>query len=220
MRTKTLSRPRQKNAGLHMYWVALAFVAAILPTLVLAQTHTLSVTIHDGAGQPLAGIDISVHSEDGRELARQTTGTNGKVAFGNLPTTIRVLVSGQPRGGPRLYQLGADARGIRMHLEEGENQIDLRVEHDGLVLPDPATMLALDVGGPVVTPDATIPTLMVATPVPLPTVASGQATTVALIVTPPPSDEQTTADWVPFATFLIILLALGVLLMLRRRSQP
>ena len=83
-------------------------LAALLPVLVSAQAYQLQVTLRDTGGVGIAGVSIIVRTEDGQELARQTTGVEGSVSFGDLPAVVLVAVEGQPRGGPNLYQLGAD----------------------------------------------------------------------------------------------------------------
>jgi hypothetical protein len=131
----------------------LAGLAALLPRLAAAQTDELQITLRDVGGQGIVGISVVVRSEDGQELARQVTTDKGGASFHGLPPVMRVAVEGQPRGGPRLYQLGDDAQGVRVDLGQASQPLtlDLRVERDGLVLPDPATMLTLEEGGPLIT---------------------------------------------------------------------
>ena len=149
---------------------------------------------------------------------RQPTGSDGTISFGNLPTVVRVAVDGQPRGGPRLYQLGNDAQGVRVDLGQAPQPatLDLRVERDGLVLPDPGTMLTLEEGGPLIAETEPIPTAALATPAPLPSTAS-TAPQVVVGVGAPPSEAPRRAGWVPLVTLLVIALAAGVMLLIQRR---
>jgi hypothetical protein len=202
---------------LRVAWL-LAGLAALLPALAAAQTDELRITLRDIGGEGIAGISVIVRSEDGVELMRQSTGSDGTISFGNLPTVVRVAVDGQPRGGPRLYQLGDDAQGVRVDLGQAPQllTLDLRVERDGLVLPDPATMLTLEEGGPLIAETEPIPTAALATPAPL---ASISATSQVVVgVGAPPSEAPRHAGWIPLVT-LLIALAAGVMLLIQRRKS-
>lgn len=100
----------------------------------------LTVTLHDAAGAGVAGVTILVTGPEGAELATATTDATGRAALAGLPAAVRVRVVGQPRGGPALYQVGADATGVRLDLAGGATHLALRVERDGMVLPDPQAM--------------------------------------------------------------------------------
>jgi hypothetical protein len=200
-----------------IFWSFTMLLLLSLPRPLAAQTHTtLRVTIHDVSGQGLAGITVIVRSESGQELARQTTDAAGSAVFVSLPAVVRVAVVGQARGGPQLVQLGDDAAGVRLDLAQasGELNLALRVERDGLVLPDPATMLALEEGGAVVEEAAPFPTALLATPAPLPTavVTSGQPA----VATDSATEVQPSRPvWVPWLTVLIIAFAFGLLRLLQ-----
>ncbi|MEI7772242.1 MAG: carboxypeptidase-like regulatory domain-containing protein, partial [Chloroflexales bacterium] len=103
----TPERARRRRIG----WLALALAIALLPEVSAAQGHALTVTLRDAADQGIAGITIIVRSEDGQELARQMSDSDGTARFGDLPSVVRVAVAGQPRHAPSLYQLGDDAQG-------------------------------------------------------------------------------------------------------------
>jgi hypothetical protein len=202
-------------------WLLLV-ISALPPAVAAAQAHTLRVTIRDTGGRGLAGIVVVVRSEEGQELARQPSDAVGMASFAELPGVVRVGVEGQARGGPPLYQLGDDALGVRVDLGQAEEQagLNLRVERDGLTLPDPATMLTLEEGGPVVVETEPVPTAALATPAPLPT-APDTATQPAVIAGMPPSEEPRHAGWAPLVTVLVIAIAAGVMLLIqRRRSAP
>ena len=196
----------------------LLMLCVLLPSLAVAQTHTLRVTLHDASGRGLAGITVIVRNEERQELARQATSAEGGVIFTELPAVVRVVVEGQARGGPRLFQLGDDTAGVRLDLGQarGESGLDLRVERDGLVLPDPATMLTLEEGGPVVEQAAPLPTAVVATPAPLPTTAATDTSTVSSGA-PPPAPRG--ATWAAWLSVLIIAFTAGLMLLIQRRRN-
>jgi hypothetical protein len=201
-----------------IFWSFTMLLLLSLPRPLAAQTHTtLRVTIHDVGGQGLAGIAVIVRSESGQELARQTTDSDGVALLIGLPAVVRVAVAGQARSGPQLVQLGDDAAGVRLDLSQAtrEPQLALRVERDGLVLPDPATMLALEEGGAVVEEAAPFPTALLATPAPLPTAAT-VSTPLAVVADRQNDGEPPRPVWVPWLTVLIIAFAFGVLRLLQR----
>lgn len=199
--------------------VALLVIVVLLPSQLLAQSYALRVTLRDSAGQGVAGVIIVVRDQDGQELARQVTAADGAASFAELPTVVRVVVDGQLRGGPRLFQLGDDAQGVRLALDLAATPatLDLRAERDGLVLPDPATMLTLEQGGPIVETTEPFPTAALATPAPLPTPATGGADTAVVVVGAPGEAERPAAGWVPLVTVLIIVVAAAVMLLIQRR---
>lgn len=197
-------------------------LGALLPSLAAAQNNTLQVSIRDGAGRGLADISVSVRSETGQELARQSSDTEGKASFVELPATVRVRVEGQTRGGPRLYQLGEDAEGVRLNLSlaDGSASLDLRVERDGLVLPDPATMLSLEEGGPTVESAPSFPTAAVATPALLLTAPVDASTAVVNVGEASAPEAPRRDGWVAPLTLLILVGAAAVLrLVLKLRSE-
>lgn len=201
-------------------WLLLA-LGVVLPTVAAAQTFSLQVTLHDASGQTLTSITIIVRDEDGRELGRAVSDASGAVSFGALPAVVRVAVEGQARGGPHLNQLGDDAKGVRLDLAQGSGTttLNLRVERDGLVLPDPATMLSLEEGGAVVEDGVSVPTALLATPAPLPTTTP--STGVVSVGQPIQPGEERRAGWAPLATVLVVALAAGVMrLVQRRRNTP
>lgn len=201
-------------------WLLLA-IGVILPTAAMAQAFSLLVTLHDASGQTLTGITILVRDEDGRELARGVSDASGAARFRGLPAVVRVAVEGQARGGPHLYQLGDDAKGVRLDLGQGSGTtaLNLRAERDGLVLPDPATMLSLEEGGAVVESAVPVPTALLATPAPLP--STSPSTGVISVGRPIQPAEERRAGWAPLATVLVVALAAGVMrLVQRRRNTP
>lgn len=139
---------------------------------IFAQTPVLPpalvVQLRDVAGAPLAGVAVTVHDRSGRAvLARGTTNTDGAVSFDPLPAEdVRVAVTGALPTGVPLSQPGDDVRGVAVVLGAPPVYLDLRVETDGVVRPDPATMIAPDVGVPAIAPleAAATPTVHEPTP--------------------------------------------------------
>jgi hypothetical protein len=204
-------------------WILAGLLLAayvVLPALALAQAYTLRVALHAVDGHSVPGIVVIVRSEGGQELARQATSAEGAVAFVSLPAVVRVVVEGQPRGGPALFQLGDDAQGVRLDLAQAGDapSLDLRVERDGLVLPDPATMITREEGGPVVSAASPIPTAALATPAPLPTAPAASGLP-AVVVGEPVVARPSSPAWVSWVTVLIIAFATGVMLLIQRRRD-
>jgi MYXO-CTERM domain-containing protein len=198
-------------------WLVLLSLLAH-PQITFAQGHALTVTLRDGAGQPVPAITVLVRSPEGVVLARQQTDARGQASFTLLPATVLVQISGQPRSGPPLYQVGNDATGVLMTLDPGgkPTALDLRVEHDGMVLPDPLTMIDLQMGGPtVVGTGEYIPTLPLATPFSVPTIPAGG--TAQVVVEAGPAKTDPDPPWVPAVTLLLLALAVVGLLFLHRR---
>ncbi len=195
-------------------------LCALLPTLAATQAYSLRVSLHDVDNRPLPNITVSVRNEEGEELTRALTGEEGTATFAGLPTVVRVAIEGQARGGPALFQLGDDAQGVRLDLaQEGEiSSLDLRVERDGLVLPDPATMITREEGGPNVGEASPIPTAALATPAPLP-IAPAAGDLPAVIVSEPTEARPSSPVWVPWITVLIIAVAAGVMRLIQRRRD-
>jgi hypothetical protein len=140
-------------------------VIVLLPVAPMrAQTPTpvpdLIVTLHDQASMPLPGMIVMVRDELGtHELRRAITDTLGQANFVALPTdTIRVAVQGRLPDGAALTQIGMDAAGIALTLGPPPTLLDLRAGPDGRVVPDPATMIAPDVGVPWTKEDHPLPT--------------------------------------------------------------
>ena len=141
----------------------------------------LIVQLRDVNGAGIVGITVIVRDDSGgRELARATTDNQGIASFAGLTeNAVRVAVVGALPAGVRLHQVGNDAQGIALLLSEPPTQLDLRSEADGMVIPDPATLIAPDTGVsanagvPVVAlptaPLARPPTLAPVTPAMVPT---------------------------------------------------
>jgi hypothetical protein len=125
---------------------------------IFSQTHVLPpalvVQLRDVAGAPVAGVAVTVHDLSGSAtLARGATDRSGRASFDALPAEdVRVAVAGALPTGVPLSQPGDDVRGVAVVLGAPPVYLDLRVETDGVVRPDPATMIAPDVGVPAIAP--------------------------------------------------------------------
>jgi hypothetical protein len=109
----------------------------------------LVVTLRDVQNQGVVGATISVRdAADGQEIARSTTDGQGQATFVALRVAdLRVAVHGQLSSGARLYLPGQDASGIRLTLGVPPIRLDLRVEPNGLIRPDPETMIVPEIVG-------------------------------------------------------------------------
>ena len=131
----------------HRYTVSFccALLAALLawPAASLAQeAPDLLVSLRDAQGRALAASVTVRASAGGPVLARAATDAQGIAAIGSLTVSeVRVLVEGRLPGGVALRQLGDDAAGLHLWLGAGATRLDLRAEPDGVVVPDPATMV-------------------------------------------------------------------------------
>lgn len=126
-------------------WLSLGLL--IMPSAALAQGFPpdLIVRLRDASGAGISGVTVIVRDQSrSRELGRVTTDENGRAELtGVEEPAVRVLIQGQVAG-TVLYQPGEDADGIRLSFETRPAQLDLRVGADGMVLPDPETMIDPD----------------------------------------------------------------------------
>jgi hypothetical protein len=87
-------------------------------------------------------------------LAQGATDAQGQAQFaGLINNQVRVVVAGVLPNGARLVQPGQDAHGIAVLLGPPPAHLELRVTADGMVIPDPASMLEPVPSG---TPSATV----------------------------------------------------------------
>jgi hypothetical protein len=124
--------------------MSLLMAASIPPRNTLAQDAAdLVVSVLDENNNAVSAT-ITVRDTAGeRDFARTTTDAQGLATVAVLPINeVRVVVEGFLRDGTRLFQRGDDAAGIYVLLEAGSTRLDLRVDPDGAVIPDPATMVA------------------------------------------------------------------------------
>ena len=188
-------------------------------TLLLFQPTPLTVIVRDADGMGVAGAAVTVVQTDGTVLATGQTDARGvAVLTGTFSALIQVQVTGYLADGTVLQQIGGDAAGIPLMLDAAPTVLDLRVEADGTVLPDPSTMVVQErPTGPllptVVSPDAPRSGSIAGAPTP---VAAPTAQAVSIIgqddalPTTAPTSEVTGYGW--FALALFALLAGGVVL--------
>jgi hypothetical protein len=139
-------------------------VVLLVPASVCAQdsppTATdLIVTVRDVRGTPLAGLTVQIRAgADAPVLNEARTDAQGQAVFANISVSqVRVRVIGTLASGTPLYQPGADAPGIALFLGPPPTTLDLRVDSDGMVLPDPVTMIDPVPHGPVIATSAPSP---------------------------------------------------------------
>jgi hypothetical protein len=104
----------------------------------------LTVQIRAGADSPI--------------VAQEVTNAQGQALFAAISVgQVRVRVTGTLASGERLYQPGLDASGIALFLGPPPTTLDLRVDPDGSVLPDPVTMIDPIPNGPSIATPASDP---------------------------------------------------------------
>jgi hypothetical protein len=212
-----------------LFWLVIRSGAAVAQ-----DAPDLIVTLKDTANTPVAGARVIVRDSGGsRDIAHASTDAAGTAIFATLmETDIRVAVEGQLPSGATLYQPGNDARGMLVFLQAGTTRVNLLVDTDGLVAPDPRTMAALEPGIPIATappthfptaPLAATPTATAIPAIPQPTFqalagrtgGAGSAEEVASEEDAAPANPL--LIWLGVA-LLIVLLCAGIgILMLQRR---
>jgi uncharacterized membrane protein YdcZ (DUF606 family) len=132
----------------HFLGLLISFIVLLVPTAVCAQESTpttpdLIVTVRDVRGAPLAGLTMQIRTGvDTPILAQAVSNAQGQVVFTTISVSqVRVRVLGTLASGAKLYQIGADAPGVAVFLGPPPTTLDLRVDADGMVLPDPVTMI-------------------------------------------------------------------------------
>jgi hypothetical protein len=125
-----------------------ALCAALAPGSARARVaaHTLTVSVRDRGGAGVRGVLVTIHDAAGAtELARGETAGDGLAQILALPDgALRVMVAGQLADGTPLALRGDDSRGIWVWVEGPSARLDLRVEADGGLTPDPVTMISPD----------------------------------------------------------------------------
>jgi hypothetical protein len=132
--------------------VALAFPVAVSAQDSTPTTPDLIVTVRDVSGAPLPGLTVQLHAtSDTPVLSAARTDAQGQASFGNISVSqVRVRVSGTLPTGVQLAQPGEDAQGIAVFLGPPPTTLDLRVDADGMVLPDPLTIIDPVPNGPLI----------------------------------------------------------------------
>lgn len=196
-----------------MYLWLILVLGNLLPTP--EAPPAVIVTLRDAQGAPLAGVAVLAYDRGGTVLfARAMTDDTGVASFSMLPVgEARIVIRGHTPDGIELRQPGAEVTGVFLILTAPPTRLDLVVDADGMVRPDPATMIA---------PESDIPLVPSATAILTPT-----ATTAALVaptVTPElPVAEPSTSSfpWLGIAlvTILLALLLAGLAWLSRTRAQ-
>jgi hypothetical protein len=203
----------------------LALVFRVSGMTLAQEPPDLVVTLRDSAHRGVIAT-VSVRDETGQqELARATTDAGGRASFSQVQESrVRVVIDGS-HSGVRLYQDGSDANGIALLLSAPPTRLDLRVDTDGRVVPDPATMIVPDQDipryptAPFVAPTIAVSPIAVGTTA-LPRVSSTPADVPT--ARPIQRDPQTVGAQIsPHYLLLALLWGVGVvalLLWLRRRA--
>jgi hypothetical protein len=216
----------------------------LVPPAVSAQESTptaadLIVTVSNVRGAPLAGLTVQIRAgADTPVLSEARTDARGQAVFANISVSqVRVRVLGTLASRMPLYQPGTDAQGVALFLGPPPTTLDLRVDSDGMVLPDPVTMiepiphgLVIATSAPSPSPDGRIvfPTSATYAARVAPTVAAGATTSPMtstrpaspLGVAPPPAasaDSSVPAsahllDWGVGITSAVVVVVGGLLL--------
>lgn len=126
-------------------WLSVGLLLA--PSVALDQGFPpdLIVRIRDAGDAGIGGVTVIVRDQaSSRELQRATTGEDGRAELVGIEApAVRVLIQGEAAG-VALHQPGEDAAGIGLSFETRPAQLDLRIAADGMVLPDPETMIDPD----------------------------------------------------------------------------
>jgi hypothetical protein len=138
--------------GLLISFVVLAIPAAVAAQESTPTTPDLIVTVRDVRGAPLPGVTVQIRAGvDTPILAQAVSNAQGQAMFATISVSqVRMRVLGTLASGAQLYQIGADAPGVAVFLGPPPTTLDLRVDSDGMVLPDPVTMIDPVPYGPVI----------------------------------------------------------------------
>lgn len=189
------------------------WIIVVLGSMLPEAPPAVIVTLRDAQGAPLAGVAVLAYDRGGAVLfARAMTDDTGVASFSMLPVgDIRVLVRGRA-GGVELHHVGDDTMGVLVILGAPPTRLDLIVDAEGAVRPDPATMIAPERDIPLVPSAAAIPT-----PTTMPALVS-PTTTPALAAVKPTTGSF---PWLSIAlvTILLALLLAGLAWLSRTRAQ-
>lgn len=198
-------------------WIrCLLIVCVLFPTLAHAQDASdILVTIQDVSGQGVANVQLIVRDSSGQvDLARVQTNEVGVAAVdGVVVSDVRIMVVGVLATGQSLILRGDDALGIRVFLDAGTTTVQLRVEVDGTVIPDPATEIVQEITQVEVATTLFIPTLV-------PQVA--QVVVASPLAVPGVVPEGTTPTpimSIPLWPIIVIVLFLVVIVFVMMRGQ-
>jgi hypothetical protein len=203
-----------------------------VPAAVSAQDSTpttpdLIVTVRDVSGAALPNLLVQIHAgADTPVLAQARTDAQGQVTFTGISVSqLRVRVSGTLVSGAHLYQPGADAQGIALFLGPPPTTLDLRVDTDGMVLPDPTTMIDPVPNGPAIAsgapgPDGNgrivFPTSATYAPrvAPIAAAPGTAAPLTSALPTSPAPDSPSLLEWLLGSIAAIVFVGGGLLLIM------
>ena len=133
-----------------------------------------------------------------------------------MESQVRVAIAGTLPNGTKLYQPGLDARGISFLLSTLPATLALRSAADGMIAPDPAAM-ARDIGVPIATSVATIPTAPLALPV-----SANQADAQAPAAAPAVAEQSSRGNgwqiWCGVAVLIALIGSGMAIVVLQRRA--
>lgn len=192
----------------------------LVPNVGFAQeSPDLVVSLRDEYGGGVVA-DIVVRDATGRiEFARTGTDARGIATIAALPVSeVRVAAEGALPDGTPLFGRGEDALGVRVFLNAGSTRLDLRVDPDGAVVPDPATMIeqeGIEIE-PLAVPTAPIAAPPVEAPLVRPTPAVARP---AQATSRPAGDMPRQSSGASGGLLIVALLggAIGGVFLLRRR---
>jgi hypothetical protein len=242
---KGMLTPHQRKSWMPPAGRALLVIVAVLVALAgrtaAAQEPApdLFVTVRDVSGAGVPEIRVLVRDSGGSYvIARGVTDAAGVAEIGDVRLSeIRVAVEGSLPDGTPLRQTGQDAAGVALFLGFGAATLDVRVEPDGLVIPDPATMITLDPGFELPALDGTVvivetapiaPTVVLTRPE-VPADTTGELSTHGPAETPGiahdhPATPHVAASPLAFVLLIGALIALGLLgvayLRVQQRGRP
>lgn len=210
----------------HMLLLITLCICIGMTTPVGAQEQVLlTVTVRDMHDHGLAGVFVYIRDESGTStLSRTPTDASGTAVVA-LPrdTPVRVAIEGPWRAGSSLYQVGNDALGVWGRYTAPSNHLDLRVEPDGMVIPDPRTMI-VPLDGPATEREvllvptavrATVPAGIPARPAPAPAALPSVTPQTSPILAQPadgiPATPPTAPVWLSFTVAGLVLTLAGLL---------
>lgn len=202
--------------------MALLFGAVLQPLHTYAQDAAdLVVSLLDENDSGVFATIIVRDTAGIRDLARTTTDAQGIATIATLPVSeVRVAIDGSLPNGTRLFQRGDDTQGIYLLLNAGSTRLDLRVDPDGAVAPDPRTMVAQEGASydGVALPTAPVAAPQFASPTgPQPTLPRTSPIPHQLATT---AKEQPAKNGFPLGSMaLVVVLSLGIagVLVVRRK---
>jgi hypothetical protein len=176
----------------------------------------LIVRLRDSADAGISNISVIARDASGHELVRASTDASGRATFARLPVSeVRVAVQGSLPNGKPLSLPGQDAPGIRLLLDSPPVQLDLRAEADGLVRPDPATMIAPEVGVPI---EIVLPAQTAGAATPRPTPSATSLPSLNIVASSEPGTSNS-FSWPGLFLLIFLAGAATLVILLARRGR-